>query len=249
MSLLEAFIIGIVQGICEFFPISSSAHIHLICDFFQIPHDHFFDLICHGGTACACLLYLFPKVRLLLTEEKKEIFYYLIAIFPLIPIYFLGKPILEKLSTGMFTGFFLLLSALFLFSMAFFSKKESSERKISDMLLIGIAQGAALIPGLSRSALTISTASLRQWNLQNAMTFSFLLSIPTIFGGCLLEILQKPIVVSYPLSIYFIAFITSFVMGSWAIRFLFAIQIKKTFAYFGLYCLLLAFFLLYRSYL
>jgi undecaprenyl-diphosphatase len=182
-----------IQGVTEFFPVSSSAHLRLakwamnIVDGEHLLH---FDLICHTGTLFALILYLRKEVLSAL-QSLRTISFFTLALLPLIPAYFFLKPIRLALSDPAYLGYFLLFTALLLFLSAKREvKREEGERplKARDVLCIGVVQTMALLPGISRSGSTIATARLLGWDWIDAARFSFLLAIPAILGGQVLEI-------------------------------------------------------------
>ncbi|NGX38972.1 MAG: Undecaprenyl-diphosphatase [Chlamydiae bacterium] len=190
MSLLAAIILGIVQGLTEFFPISSSAHLELAKLIFgmgKVPV--MFDLACHLGTLAALTWFFKTEILRLFAKDRGKLSYLFIALLPLIPCYFLLAPLRKLVSEPQFLGFFLMLTGGILL---LGQKVRVKKRKglLRDVLLIGTMQAAALIPGISRSASTISAAQVLGWNSKDAVRFSFLLAIPTIIGGNLLE-MQK----------------------------------------------------------
>jgi undecaprenyl-diphosphatase len=243
----KALILGIVQGITEFFPVSSSAHLKLIKFFFDIKEAanfHMFDLFCHLGTLLAAIIFLRKEIFQTL-KNTKDTFLILLAILPLIPFYFLMKPLREYLSKDIFLGMFLILTAAMLFITSSYKRKENEityKRKIKDVLLIGCMQAMALMPGLSRSGATITAAHIRGWKIQNSIKFSYLLAVPTIIGGTLLEgvkeIKHASLIQSSEIFSYFIAFLSSFVVGLFAIKLLFKITNAKKFRAFAWYLLI-----------
>ncbi len=244
MSFLDSIILGIVQGLTEFFPVSSSAHLKIAKILLNIAdgeHLVLFDLFCHMGTLLACFFFLFHKIYEILLVDRKKILYLSLAILPLCPMYFFLKPLRVYLSNIHFLGFFLILSGFFLLITALYKPKEkNSPYKIKDMLFIGIMQAMALIPGISRSGSTISAACWRGWKVNEAITFSFLLAIPTVMGGSVLEsyksiLSQSTSNVSF--SCYLAGFVTSFVVGSFAIRYIFSIVDRKKIKPFAFYCI------------
>jgi undecaprenyl-diphosphatase len=253
VTFLDSLILGIVQGLSEFFPISSSFHLKIAKFFLGINHSPsavFFDLICHAGTLLSAIFFLRKQIYNLFFKETKKLFLLFLAIVPLIPFYFLLKPVREYFSQIYFSGIFLLFTSFFLFFISFYPKKEktysSLNPKIKDVLFIGTMQAFALIPGISRSGSTISAACLRGWHIQEAIVFSFLLAIPTIIGGSVIEsykfFIEQPIgYQSINLSSYFGGFITSFVMGFVSIRYIFSVKDRKKMRPFAWYCLFLAF--------
>jgi undecaprenyl-diphosphatase len=181
MSYLQALILGLIQGLTEFFPVSSSAHLKIAKFLLGIEGDHvFFDLSCHLGTLCAVIYYFRREI---LAVNRKQLF---LALVPLVPFYFFLKPVREATSDIHFLAPFLAISAFFLF----LGTKWQLSRAISpfkDSAVIGTMQAVALLPGISRSAATISTARVLGWSPKEAVHFSFLLSIPTVLGAAALE--------------------------------------------------------------
>lgn len=240
MSFFDALILSIVQGLTEFFPISSSAHIKLVSILFNIKEENsFFDLSCHLGTVLAALFFFRKEILSMLLKERHKIVYILLAILPLFPVYFLLHSVIKFFSKEVFLGFFLILTSIILFVMVYLKPISNQfSHKIKDVLLIGSAQAIALIPGLSRSGSTIATAYFRGWPMQEAICFSFILSIPCILGGSFLETiksisLHEPI----PISNCFIGFCGSFLIGMVMVNFVFKIMNKSVLKAFAWYCL------------
>ncbi len=246
MSLIEAFIFGLLQGLTEFLPVSSSAHVKLAKLFFNVESSEsqvLFDLVCHLGTLIALLFFLKDDIVRLFRSDRRRLFLLCLATVPLIPCYFLLKPLRDFASHPQFLGLCLMLTALILFCGQRWRprKQPSSQSKISDALWIGALQSAALIPGISRSASTISCAQILGWEAKEAVRFSFLLSIPTIIGGNCLELLKillsHSASVSVPLSACAVGFITSFVFGFAIIRFALSFLERGYLKPFAWYCL------------
>ncbi len=243
----KALFLGIIQGITEFFPVSSSAHLKLMKIFFHIQEAsnfHMFDLFCHLGTLFAAIIFLRKEI-IKTFKNTKDVILIILAIVPLVPFYFLFKPLREYLSKDIFLGLFLIITALLLFITSSYKRKEKEityKRKIKDVLLIGCMQAMALIPGLSRSGATITAAHVRGWKIQSAIRFSYLLAIPTIIGGTLLEGLKEikhaDQIQSAEILSYFTAFISSFIVGLFAIKLLFKITHAKKFKVFAWYLLI-----------
>jgi undecaprenyl-diphosphatase len=186
MRLFEAVILGIVQGATEFFPISSSAHLQLARKLLGVQEPPvLFDLACHLGTLFALLLF-FRKDLLALVRKRTSLLPICLALVPLLPAYILLKPLRELASQPHLLGYFLLATGAIL-TLGRKSKSQGSKNRVKDPLLIGSAQALALLPGISRSGSTIAAARLLGWELQDAVRFSFLLSIPAIAGGLGLE--------------------------------------------------------------
>ena len=258
MTIFQSIILGIVQGFTEFFPVSSSAHLRLTQWFMGIPdgeHLLFFDLICHSGTLLALIVFL-RKDILETLQNRRQIALFALALFPLIPAYFLLKPLRIAASDPAYLGYFLMCTSLLLFwasrktivqdtTASTQSKPDSSGCfgiKVKDVLCIGIMQTMALLPGISRSGSTIATGRLLGWDWVFAAKFSFLLAIPAILGGQALEtlkLLSEPVASTPSISLgcYATGFCTSFAIGMIGVRFMFKIYEKGSVRPFAWYCL------------
>lgn len=248
MSLFEAFIFGLLQGLTEFLPVSSSAHLKLAKLFFNVENSEgqvLFDLVCHLGTLLALLYYLKKEILRIFRSDPKKLLLLFTATLPLIPCYFLLKPLRDFASQPQFLGICLILTALILFSgQRLRVRKEASaslKSKMSDVLWIGTMQSAALIPGISRSASTISCAKVLGWEPKEAVRFSFLLSIPTIIGGNFLELLKiylsKETLASISIPACSVGFIASLGCGLLVIRLALSYLEKGNLRPFAWYCL------------
>lgn len=227
----------------------------ILKSFFEIDQkDILFNLICHLGTTFSALIFFRKEIIEIFLNNRKELIFFSLAILPLIPFYFLFKSHLRAISQIAFTGFFLIITGVLLF---FAKEKESTDtisfsRKIKDVLFIGLMQAFALIPGISRSGSTIFAACFRGWKMEKAISFSYLLAIPTVFGGCFLEareMLKQDVVSFYPLPLYLIAFCASFITGSLAIRGIYKILTNKKINLFAGYCFFLGIFVAIYGYM
>jgi len=251
MTLIHALILGLVQGITEFVPVSSSGHLKLIEHFLGLGSGKEllgFDLCCHFGTLLATLVILRKDVWQLLTQKRKTLMMLIIAIVPLIPIYALlkgpiqslfGKPELLWLAFLMTGGLLLVAYRRKENDAASWPKRESKRQALT----IGLFQACALVPGLSRSGSTITAARLFGWKLSEAVRFSYLLAMPTIFGGMVLEsrkMLTSLEVTSISLSHYLIGFFVSFIVGVITLRWFLRFVEKGRLYLFAGYCILLS---------
>ena len=243
MGVLTALLLGLVQGLTEFFPVSSSAHLAFVKELLGLgscEKDVVFDLSCHLGTLLALLIFLRKDIWHIFTKDRKKIAYIFIALLPLIPFYFFLKPLRDFASQPQFLGGFLMLTGCMLWIANRACPKENSPSYTTrNLMWIGAVQAVALIPGISRSGSTISTARLLGWPKCKAVRFSFLLSIPAICGGTFLEILKvahTPLSAAPSLYLYMIGFTASFAVGlsivSFALRFLEKGNLKP-FAYYS----------------
>jgi undecaprenyl-diphosphatase len=246
MSLFESLLLGILQALTEFFPVSSSAHLKVLKHFLglqEVEHYVLFDLCCHMGTLFALLFFLRKDLLCLIQKERKKLALFFLALLPLIPCYFLLKPLRDLASEKCFLGFCWMGTGLILLAgqSLRMSRSKKDGKKMQDALTIGAMQSIALIPGISRSAATISCARILGWKAEEAVRFSFLLSIPTILGGSFLESLKSFSSLeaqTVPILPLLIAFASSLLLGllvvGKAIRFLETGRLKP----FAWYCLI-----------
>ncbi len=244
MTFLQALILGIVQGITEFFPVSSSAHLRIAKKLLGIAdgeHLLYFDLLCHFGTLLALIIYLRKEI-LVTIKSKQQIALFFLGIIPLIPGYFLLKPLRIALSDPSYLGFFLLLTSALLFAAGSIRNKPNQEHSWSKAIWIGLAQTCALIPGISRSCATITMARFHGIPFLKGAQFSFLLAIPTILGGEFLETIKlasshQEFTTNIPLTSYIASFCSSFGCGLFSVRSVFWIYKREVIYPFAWYCL------------
>jgi undecaprenyl-diphosphatase len=206
MSIFTALILGIVQGLTEFLPVSSSGHLVLLQKIFGITEPTlFFDTMVHVGTLAAVFAVLWKDIWAILRKLWQPLTAYIIlATIPAVVFALLfNKTIKAAFESGKFLGLaFLLTSALLVFAELLVRRANRSEGGLKkadgmnwlDALIIGIFQAVAIIPGISRSGATLSGALSRKLERDFAARFSFLLSIPAILGALLMQIksLVKP---------------------------------------------------------
>ena len=241
MNWLHALILGIIQGCTEFFPISSSAHLQCLKDKLHLSADSpLFDLACHLGTAAVLVIYFRQDIRQLFCAPKKFIPFAL-ALVPLVPAYLLLKPLRELVthSTTLLAPCLLVTAGLLFFARG---KLEGKTFRHRDAVWIGAMQGLALIPGISRSASTIATGLFRGMSTRAAVRFSFLLSIPAIGGGAVIEA-WKLASTSPPLAELMpcmLGFCASACVGACVIRRAMPLLDRGVFRPFAWYCLIAA---------
>lgn len=263
MSYLEAIILGLVQGIAEFLPISSSGHLKLFEKLLGLPNletDYiFFDVLLHLGTLIAVLIVYRRSILRLLREiftmlrlrtpgpgeapdgpKRRMIALLIISLLPL----FLILPVKDALqslgSNYLVIGLMLILTgaALYLCDHLPRGRKDEKEMTIWDALLIGLAQSVAVMPGLSRSGMTISAGAARGLDRSYAVEFSFLMSIPTILAAVLLELADaiRAGIDTAMLPRYLVGVAVAAVSGIAAMRFLQFIAKRNRFGSFAYYC-------------
>ncbi|MBS3904194.1 MAG: undecaprenyl-diphosphate phosphatase [Simkania sp.] len=197
MTFLQALLLGVIQGITEFLPVSSSTHLTLAKTLMGLPPGEaliLFDLLCHFGTLTITLYVFWQDIVSLFTFRKDKLWQIALAMLPLVPAYFLLRPLRQSIHGFGALGITLAMTSFLLFLGERFRIKQiasiTKSRRARDAICIGALQAASLIPGISRSASTISCARCLGWNTSEAVRFSFLLAIPTIFGGNCLETLH-----------------------------------------------------------
>ena len=197
MSNISAIVLGVVQGVTEFLPVSSSGHLVLLQKIFGIEEPALFlDTMLHAGTLLAVFVVLRRDIWAILRRPIQPLagFLILATIPAIIAALAFGDLIEHAFETGEFLGFSFLATAALLCTAELLSKragknlKNLSRLNWLDALLIGVFQAIAIIPGLSRSGATISGALSRRLDRDFAARFSFLLSIPAILGALVFQI-------------------------------------------------------------
>jgi len=250
VSTLEAIILGIIQGLTEFLPVSSSGHLALsqtLLGLKNLEQYILFDLICHLGTLLAIVWVYHKEIRKVLFKDHTQLLQIIVGILPLFPLLLIIKPIKSTFDQPQYLGYFFLTTSLILFLGIRFAEtiKTSTKKRWSDPLIIGIFQALAIFPGISRSGSTISAARILGWSRDNSVKFSFLLAIPTILGGATIEGLQlisnptQTLTQHIPLQAYFAGFLTSLLVGYVALRLLMKMVTQDKLMIFVWYCLIL----------
>ncbi|MEE8329547.1 MAG: undecaprenyl-diphosphate phosphatase [Thermodesulfovibrionia bacterium] len=250
--MIEAIILGILQGLTEFIPVSSSAHLILLPWFFRwdgVVNTLSFSVALHFGTLISLLFY-FRKdwLSLIKTAKKKDglIWHIMIATIPAAAVGFIFHDAIEKIRSPLLITF-TLSSVAALMIVAERIKKGSRGAgidKISrkDAVIIGLAQAVALVPGVSRSGITIIAGLMRGLQRQASARFSFLLSTPVVAGASLLEarkLIQSGDIIRP--DIFIAGIIISAVTGYIAIKYLLRFLQNHTLNPFAYYRFLLAF--------
>lgn len=254
MSPIEALILGIIQGLTEFLPISSSGHLVLgqyLLGFRNLKDLVDFSLVCHLGTLLAVCLVFREQLYHIFTSDRRKAILIGLGTLPLFPLAIIADPIKDIFDQVQFLGLFFWITAFLLFVSHSLGQTRERVNLRRDSCLIGLFQAFAIFPGISRSGSTIAGARLLGWQPQEAVTFSFLLSIPAILGGCVLEFgklyLHHGEQASLTLqpSVYFVGFMSAFLVGWGALRLLIQLVQRDKLIYFAWYCLGLGCFTLY----
>ena len=260
MLYLQVIILGIIQGIAEFLPISSSAHLIIFRDIFGIGSSMgaditmAFDIALHFGTLLAIGLFFFKDfINILVngftkpkSKDGKLMWFILLACIPAAIFGVLLEETIENVLRGNFVLIALALIfmgiVIYLCDHYFKQKKGFAEMTWLDALVIGCAQVFALIPGFSRSGTTIAAARARGMNREEAAKFSFYLSAPVVLGACVLQLLDDGAVslIMENWAIFILGIVVSFVTGLICIKFLLQYLKKHDFKLFMIYRIILA---------
>ena len=262
MSYLQAIILGLVQGITEFLPVSSSGHLAILQSFFGLEstENHLlFDVLLHLGTLGAVLITYWGDIAGLTREglvqlhlkkprrgqkpdllKQRMILFILLATLPLVLVVFLRKAVTYLYENTFFIGFALLVTGGLLFAADRLGHGTKNERNatLGSVMLVGLSQALATVPGLSRSGTTISVGMFCGFERSFAVKFSFLLSVPAVLGANLLtfiDAVQAGIDFSL-LPVYLVGVLAAFVSGFFAISLLRILVQKSRFGSFAYYC-------------
>jgi len=251
MSLLQAIVLGIIQGLGEFLPISSSAHLVIIPWLLKWQeHTLAFDVALHFGTLIALCIYFIKDYTGIIAgtitkpvSEKGKLFLCIIAAS--IPAAVFGL-LLEDIAENVFRKQYLLIAlAMIVFSIVIFvidkfrkKERELTGIKIIDALIIGISQVLALFPGVSRSGITMTSGLLLGFKRDQAARFSFLLSAPIIFGATMISFIKNIDEIKSELTLFIAGTLSAAAVGFIVIHFLLNYLKKRSFLPFIIYRIL-----------
>lgn len=271
MNLIQAILMGIVQGLSEFLPISSSAHLVFTSNFYKVfkgieivQHSNeevFFDIMLHFGTLIAVLIFFRKDIAAIIkalwegvktkdfsNREAKLGLYIIIGTIITIILALPMQGFAEKLVfSPEIVGLLLVATGILLFGAEYFSNhhQKNNEMTLKNSILIGLAQGLAVLPGLSRSGWTIATGLFSGLDRVTAARYSFLLSIPIILGASMLYPVIK-IDLHEALTYNWIAIlwgtIASGMVGYLCIKYFMKFISKFSLAIFGYYCIIAGIF-------
>ncbi len=250
MDIIDAIILGIVQGLTEFLPVSSSGHLELggaILGTDKIPEESLmFTIVLHFATALATLVVFRKEIAeifmgILKFERNEQTEFAAKIILSMIPAVVVGLFLEEQLEQFfggqiVFVGCMLLVTSLLLF-LADRAKTTGKEVSFPYSVIIGFAQAVAMLPGISRSGATICTSVLLGIDKKKAATFSFLMVVPLIFGKMAKDILDGGLVYNAESIGYLSAgFIAAFISGIFACTWMITLVRKSKLGYFAIYC-------------
>lgn len=261
MSWLEALILGIIQGLTEFLPVSSSGHLEIGQALLGTTSEEnlTFAIVVHTSTVLSTLVILWKEVAQLFkgtfttlkwNEDKNYVSMILVSMIPVFIIGMFFKDTVESLfgSGLLLVGICLCVTAVLLYISEWLSKRragEGHEVGYKDAIIIGLAQALAVLPGLSRSGTTIATGLICGVKKESVTKFSFLMVLIPILGEALLELLDLlsgEVVSSLGLLPIIVGFVAAFLSGCLACKFMINIVRRQKLIYFAIYCLCVGIF-------
>ncbi|MCL6293815.1 undecaprenyl-diphosphate phosphatase [Jejuia spongiicola] len=250
MDIIDSIILGIIQGLTEFLPVSSSGHLELgkaILGDNSVPEESLlFTVVLHFATALSTMVIfrkdIFDIIKGILkfkwNEDLQFVSKIAISMIPAAVIGFTYESQFAELFGGniKLVGFMLIITALLLYLA---DKAKNTNKKVSfqNAFIIGVAQAIAMLPGISRSGATISTSVLLGNDKTKAARFSFLMVVPLIFGKIAKDVLSGDISMeSQNITSLSVGFIAAFVAGLFACTWMIALVKKSKLSYFAIYC-------------
>ena len=252
MDWIEALVLGLIQGLTEYLPVSSSGHLAIGSYLFGVEGEEnlAFTVAVHVATVLSTLVILWKEIdwifrglfKCQLNEETKYVFNIIISMIPVGIVGVFFKDTVEKIfgSGLVIVGCMLFVTAALLIFSYYAKPRQKEKISIKDAFIIGLAQACAVMPGLSRSGSTIATGLLLGNKKESLAQFSFLMVIPPILGEALLDVLKAVkgeeafgCIDVLPLTVGFIA---AFVSGCLACKWMINIVKKGKLIYFGIYC-------------
>lgn len=251
MSVLEAIILGIIQGLTEFLPVSSSGHLELakvILGDNSVPEESMLmTVVLHGATALSTIVVFRKDILdlfkgLFQFKNNEEFKFSLNIVVSMIPAGLVGVLFNDEIE-AFFGGKVLLVGSMLLVTailLIFADKAKNTDKKvgIGQAIIIGISQAIAILPGISRSGATISTSVLLGVDREKAARFSFLMVVPLILGKMAKDVLDGAFdIIDGSLLNYGVGFIAAFVTGILACTWMIKLVKKSKLRYFAYYCL------------
>jgi len=251
MDIIDSIVLGIIQGLTEFLPVSSSGHLELgkaILGDQSIPQESLmFTVVLHFATALSTIVVFRKDILAIIKgllafkwiEETQFITKIVVSMIPAAVVGLFFEEEFEQLFNGniLLVGCMLILTAMLLFLA---DKAKDTDKKVSfkNAFVIGISQAIAILPGISRSGATISTSVLLGNDKTKAARFSFLMVVPLIFGKIAKDVLGGELTYeNHNFSALVIGFIAAFIAGLFACTWMIALVKKNKLSYFAIYCI------------
>ena len=278
MSIFKAIILGIVQGLTEFLPVSSSGHLAIMKNLLHVETDTgiLFDVLLHCATLIAVFAVMYrdiiklivdffgivrdvfinigrffsnltavhkkPYIVLASTSYRKFVIMLIISTIPTGILGILLSDVIESVSTALLIpGICLIATGLILFISDLLNegKKKPKTANYGDAFVVGVSQGVATLPGLSRSGVTIAACLLCGFDRKFAVKYSFIMSMPAILGAMILELkdIGGTHLAGNEIAAYILGMVVAAVVGFFAIRIMLNLVMNRYFKYFAFYCL------------
>lgn len=263
MTYLMSVVLGLVQGVAEFLPISSSGHLTLFQHFFGMEEpDNLFNVLLHFATLLAVCVYYFRDVTEMITEffrgvaslfsrkrqgheipeARRMVLLVVVGTLPLFAVLLIKDSVEALGSSPIFVSCALLVTGciLFLSDRMAGGRKNARSATLKDALVVGVAQGLATVPGLSRSGCTISAGMAVGFDRKFAVRYSFLMSLPAVLGATILEVKDvlemEGGLAQGLLPKYLVGMVVAGVVGYFSIRLVNLLAAKGKFGAFAYYC-------------
>lgn len=242
MSTLDAFLLGLIQGLTEFLPISSSGHLLLFERLGLGVQSLLFNVLLHAGSLLAVIVVFFkPLINLFAHPLQKKVLLLALASIPTVCIALLLRFFLPNVLLGDFLATGFMLTACLLATTVLIKKRQSNSLNKTNSLLTGVMQGVAVIPGVSRSGATLTILLVSGVDKEEAFEFSFLLSVPIIVGSVLFECINPQMSAhDIGLAQIFVGMISAFAFGLVALLFLRKLLTKYSLLPFAAYTALIS---------
>jgi undecaprenyl-diphosphatase len=242
MTLTQAIISGIVQGITEFLPVSSSGHLVILHSIFGMREPQMlFDIFLHAGTLISIVVFFRKDIIKLFGSDARTLLLVALGSIPTFAIGFFFKDAFERLfGMPQFVGYMLIVTGILLISAQLYSKRARPERPIGPLTaaIVGVFQGVAIIPGISRSGATIAGGMLCGAGREESFRFSFLMAIPAVGGACAFKLLKiGEAVTGTGSSAFIVGGSVAAVVGLFSLRALLGIIRKGSIHLIGIYCI------------
>ncbi|MBQ4482726.1 MAG: undecaprenyl-diphosphate phosphatase [Lachnospiraceae bacterium] len=269
MNIFQAIILGIIQGLAEFLPVSSSGHLAIMQNLLHVETDTgmLFDVLLHVGTLTSIFIVFWkdivkliieffgiigdffrrfrdPNLIVLSSGYRRFVLLIIVSSIPTAIIGYMARDFVDYASsTLLLPGIGLIITAILLFVCDRIGDGRKGIKKISylNAFEIGMAQGVATLPGISRSGATIAVSLMLGIKKETAVKYSFIMSIPAVLGATLLElkdVSDATIEVGTVIS-YLIGMVVAAVVGYFAIRVMIGVVRRKRYLYFSIYCLII----------
>lgn len=250
MNIFQAIVLGIIQGLTEFLPVSSSGHIILGSSILgvEMEEDVLFAVVVHFATAFSTILVFRKEILEIISglfgkDDEQRLFAAKI-ILSMVPAALVGV-LLDKQIEQIFGEYIWLVGICLIFTGAILflaDKAKNTNKKVGfiDAIIIGIAQAIAILPGISRSGATISTAVLLKIDRERAAKFSFLMVLPLIMGKVAMDLKDGEFVANSEMALPLIAaFVAAFLVGIVACKAMIALVKRSQLTYFSIYCFII----------